>query len=168
MNEDLLKVKKTLLQYIKVITKEYPNSCGNKVLEKVNSGEELVEFNKSNAISFFVRNGILLLPQAAYNLFPLLRRYENYGTKSKDGRSTEDYLDTNTTYQEYFNHVVEGALSVYDYFEESLLHEAMHLCGSDGGTPLEEGINELKAILLNKKIKKRLDMLALINYLILE
>ena len=42
-------------------------------------------------------------------------------------------------------------MSVYDYFEESLLHETMHICGSRGGTPLEEGINELKTRELAQK-----------------
>ena len=42
-------------------------------------------------------------------------------------------------------------MSVYDYFEESLLHETMHICGSRGGYPLEEGINELKTRELAQK-----------------
>lgn len=151
MEEDLLKIKKLLLEYIGIIIKEYPNSYGSNVIKNVKLGKELVEFNTDNVISFFVRDGILLLPQVVYNIFPNLKKYVNYGKKLDNYRKVEDYLDTNTTYIEYINHIIEGALSVYDYFEESLLHEAMHICGSKGGMPLEEGINELKTRELAQK-----------------
>ena len=49
------------------------------------------------------------------------------------------------------NHVIESKMDVYKYFEESLLHEAMHLCGSGGSLPLAEGINELKTRELAQK-----------------
>lgn len=156
MKEDLLKIKKLLVKYIGIIIKEYPTCCGSSIIEKVNHGEELVKFNKSTAISFFVKNDILLLPQSAYNIFLKLKKYENYGTKPNAHRNIEDYLDTATTYKEYIDHIIEGALSVYDYFEESLLHEAMHICGSQGGTPLEEGINELKTRELAQKYNIRI------------
>ena len=97
------------------------------------------------------KNGILLLPKVAYKIFPLLKNYENYGTKLNSHRNIADYLDTNTTYRGYITHLIESGMSVYDYFEESLLHETMHICGSRGGYPLEEGINELKTRELTQK-----------------
>lgn len=151
MEEDLLKIKKLLLEYIYIIIDEYPNSYGRIVIDDVNSGKELVMFNTDNVISFFVRDGILLLPKAAYSVFSYLKKYDNYGKKIDNYRRFEDYIDTDTTYVEYINHIIEGALSVYDYFEESLLHEAMHICDSKGGMPLEEGINELKTRELAQK-----------------
>ena len=97
------------------------------------------------------KNGILLLPKVAYQIFQLLKNYENYGTKLNSHRNIADYLDTNTTYRGYITHLIESGMSVYDYFEESLLHETMHICGSRGGYPLEEGINELKTRELAQK-----------------
>ena len=97
------------------------------------------------------KNGILLLPKVAYQIFQLLKNYENYGTKLNSHRNIADYLDTNTTYRGYITHLIESGMSVYDYFEESLLHETMHICGSRGGYPLEEGINELKTRELTQK-----------------
>lgn len=151
MEQDFFKIKELLLEYIKLILNNYSNCNRKKILNIINYDSEIIKFNSSNAISFVVRDGVLLLPKAAYQIFPLLKQYKNYGAKPNSGRNIEDYLDTNTTYMEYINHVIEAGLSVYDYFEESLLHEAMHICGSQGGTPLEEGINELKTRELAQK-----------------
>lgn len=151
MEQDLLKIKELLLEYIKLILNNYSNCNTEKILNVINSNSEIVKFNPSNTITFVVRGGILLLPKSAYQIFPLLKQHKNYGTKLNSGRNIEDYLDTNTTYMQYINYVIEAGLSVYDYFEESLLHEAMHICGSQGGTPLEEGINELKTRELAQK-----------------
>ena len=151
MKQDLLKIEKLLVQYINIIAKEYSNSCAKNVIKKISDGEKIVEFNTTQAISFFVRDGVLLLPQYAYSIFFAFKELENYGAKPNNHRNISDYLDTNTTYYEYINHLIESGMSVYDYFMESLLHEAMHICGSCGGTPLEEGINELKTRELAQK-----------------
>ena len=151
MEQDFLRIKELLLEYIKLILKNYSNCDKEKILNSINNDDKIVEFNTLDTITFIVQNGVLLLPKAAYKLFPLLKQNENYGTKANNHRSIEDYLDTNTTYMEYINHLIESGMDVYDYFEESLLHEAMHICGSQGGTPLEEGINELKTRELAQK-----------------
>lgn len=144
MEEDYLKIKKLLFDYIKLILDNYSNCDRKRILNIINNQSEIVKYNTSNTITFIVQDNILLLPMAAYQVFSSLKEYENYGINKNNYRKVEDYLDTNTTYQDYIVHVIEAGLSVYDYFEESLLHEAMHICGSQGGTPLEEGINELK------------------------
>ena len=151
MEEDLSKIKDLLLEYVGLILSEYPNSDRKNVMDAIRSGKEMVKFNNSDTISFFVNNGVLKLPQSAYTIFPLLKQYDNYGMNLNNRRNPKDYLNTNTTYMEYINHIIEAGLSEYDYFEESLLHETMHICGSRGGTPLEEGINELKTRELAQK-----------------
>ena len=147
MEQDLLKIKKLLINYINLINKEYKYS-------KINlESNKLVLFNESNTITFLVCDGKLLLPSAAYNFFELAHNFNNYGINKNNYRFFNEYLDTNTTYMEYIDHVIECAFNAYDYFEENLLHEAMHLCGSGGGSPLEEGINELKTRELAMKYK---------------
>ncbi len=144
MEQDFLRIKELLYKYIKLILDSYSNCDRKKILDIINNNSEIVKFNTSNTITFIVQDNVLLLPKAAYQIIPLLKQYKNYGTKFNSHRNIEDYLDTNTTYMDYINHIIESGIDVYGYFEESLLHEAMHICGSQGGTPLEEGINELK------------------------
>lgn len=151
MNQDLLKTKELLLKYIKVIIENYSKSDRERLLDIIDYDSQIIKFNPTDTITFVVQDGILLLPKNAYKVFPILKQHENYCIKPNNGRNVEDYLDTNTTYMEYINHIIESGMSEYDYFEESLLHEAMHICGSIGGTPLEEGINELKTRELAKK-----------------
>ena len=151
MQKDLQKIKDLLFKYINIIKEEYPD-CNLKALnERLKNNEEIVEFNDANTITFFVKDAKLLLPQAAYKVFEVIKQDKNYGTNKNNCRSFDEYTDTNTTYMEYISHVIAAGLTVYDYYEESLLHEAMHICGSGGGTPLEEGINELKTRELAQK-----------------
>ena len=151
MEQDLIRIKELLIKYIYLIIDNYPSCNKEKLLQRISDNDMMVDYNTSNTVSFNVKNGVLLLPKVTYQIFPLLKQNENYGTKGNSGRNPIEYLDTNTTYIDYIKHVIEGGLSEYEYFEESLLHEAMHICGSFGGTPLEEGINELKTRELAQK-----------------
>ena len=151
MNEDLNKIKDLLLKYVELIKNEYPESKAERVESDLEDGKEIVRFNDKNTLSFLCVNGQLLLPKVAYDLFPILRQNELYGTNKNNRRDVSQYLDTDTTYFDYINHLLVAGLSEYDYFEESLLHETMHLCGSGGGIPLEEGINDLKTRELAQK-----------------
>lgn len=147
MFEDLKKIKELVIKYISIINEEYTNST--KI--DINDIDRLVTFSQSNTITFSVNNGVLYLPKNAYNVIPLFSTFSNYGSCKSDRRFPDEYLDTNTTYFEYINHVIVSGMSVFDYFLESLLHEVMHMCGSGGCIPLDEGINELKTRELAQK-----------------
>ena len=149
---DKQKIEDKIIEYVPLIEKEYGlyiRGMTRNYLE--NNKNQLVELNKENAISFIVSRGKLFLPTYAYKIFPILMEQSNYNSNPDNRVEEKDYLNTNTTYTDYIHHVIEAGLTPYDYFEESLLHEVMHLCGSGGGTPLEEGINELKTRELAQK-----------------
>jgi hypothetical protein len=150
MIEDKNNIIKLLLNDIRIIISEYNNSIEPDTVNYLLTNN-LVEYSNANTISFFVRDGILYLPKRIYDLMPIFKGHELYGISPNDGRKPEDYLDTNTTYYDYIDHFIKAGLTPYKYFEESLLHEAMHLCGSLGGNPLDEGINELKTRELAQK-----------------
>ena len=153
MIEDKKKIEKLLLEYIKIIFSEYGDYIDNENMKYVLNNKNLVEFNSSDSISFLVKNGILYLPKSAYPMVSIFEKNINYGINPNDARKLEDYLDTNTTYYDYINHFILAGLTPYEYFKESLLHEAMHLCGNCGGNPLEEGFTELKSRELAQKFK---------------
>ena len=154
MIEDKNNIVKLLLKYLRIIISEYDTIKPETVDYLLTN--DLVEFSDSNTISFFVKDGVLYLPKRIYDLIPILKSHELYGISPKDGRKREDYLDTNTTYYDYIEHLIKIGVTPYQYFEESLLHEAMHLCGSVGGNPLEEGITELKTRELAQKYNIRI------------
>ena len=45
MNEDLIKIKKQLLDYIHLILKEYPNCNRKEIADIINNDKEIVKFN---------------------------------------------------------------------------------------------------------------------------
>ena len=53
-------------------------------------------------------------------------------------------IKNKNTFWDYIKHAIIKGLSPEEYFQESLLHEAMHFCGCGGADPLKEGITELK------------------------
>ncbi len=155
--QDLYEIIRQLTKYIEIIKKDYGSMMREETLSHFkNSSNQLVEFNSSNTISFIVRDGKLYLPQIAYHVFDILKKEPNYGKNRDDGKKPDEYLNTDTTYLEYINHAILSGMETIDYFEESLLHEAMHLCGSGGGDPLQEGINELKTRELAQKYKLKI------------
>ncbi len=41
------------------------------------------------------------------------------------------------TFETYVNHAIVTGMTLEQYFEDLLLHETMHFCGSDGGNALK-------------------------------
>ena len=150
MKDDLDNIGKLLLRYIKTIINEYGVYIDSDIINHV-LNNKIVTFSNSDTISFIVKKGVLYLPKHIYSLIPEFQKNIGYGVLPNDGRRIEDYMDTSTTYYDYINHFIRGGLSAYNYFEESLLHEAFHLCGCSGNHPLEEGITELKTRELAQK-----------------
>lgn len=141
MEQDLEKVNQHLKRYIKIIIKEYGKYIDENSKNIISSNKDLLRW-ENNSVSFFVSNGVLYLPLKAYDFFKKIEYYENYNKVNKK-YDYEKYLDTSKSYYDYINSVIEGGLKPIDYFLESLLHEAMHICTSSGGNGLDEGINEL-------------------------
>lgn len=149
MNQDLIEIKKDILNYIPIIYKEY-GVDSRLIKDIVNHIDDRVRFS-NQTISFFVRDGVLHLPELSYNMLNELKQHPRYNTTINTGVKCDNYLDTKTSYTDYINHIINDGLEPIDYFKESLLHEVMHMCGGGGGNPLQEGINELKTRELAKK-----------------
>lgn len=99
----------------------------------------------------------VLLPTAAYQFFPLLKKYENYGTKLNNHRNIQDYLDTNTSYMEYISHVIENchlwlfkSKRLQQIIEKEIMDEITFILIEK----LEYEISELYVLLSNKMIEK--------------
>ena len=77
MKQDLIKIKTLLLRYIKLILNSYSNCDNKRIMNALENNSEIVKFNSSNTITFIVQDDVLLLPKAAYQVFPLLKQYDN-------------------------------------------------------------------------------------------
>lgn len=149
MNEDKKVVEKVIKDYITIIIEEYGEFISEQHQKYLINNEEFALFNEPGTISFIVKDKTLYLPSSAY---PVLEKLSTVETcQNAKIISEEDYLNTNYTYEDYINNVISSKFSPLEYFLDSLLHEVMHICGSGGGFPLYEGINELKTRELAQK-----------------
>ena len=151
MIDDLKKLNYKSFAFVDLISDYYKKYVEQDRIRALKNNGQIVFLSDEDTVSFKCISSKIYVPKKAYSIFVELKKSPKYGVNLNNFIKGKDYLNTNTTYFDYINHVIECGLDVYDYFEESLLHETMHLCGSDGGHPFKEGINELKTRELAQK-----------------
>lgn len=151
MNRELIveDIRKKILCYLQVIQDEYPVSM-ERIMKIKTDLNSKIHFSHGT-ITFFVRDNELYLPEDAFAVIDEFSKLEEYGSTNNTGVRVEDYLKTDATYMDYVKHVITDGLDVLSFYEESLLHEVMHMCGGSGGALLDEGFNELKTRELAQK-----------------
>lgn len=148
MQELQKKLAKTLKEYISIITEEYadyiPENRKNFLLSITNY-EECICISDTGTISLFYRNNKIFLPKLAFFVLKNLNEHPMYGTNPNHKCYNEQTLISNSnTFRDYINHAILKGLIPEEYYQENLLHETMHFCGSGGANPILEGITELK------------------------
>lgn len=152
-NQKIEQIKNNLIKeiqkLIKIIKEEYKDLVNLPIDLDVSNR---VHIENIGTVSLFVRSGHFYFPTDAFKVIEELQKNPNYGSIPNHKTYDENNLIINdNTYMTYLEHALLAGLTVEQYFEEILLHETMHFCGSGGGTGLREGINELKTRQLAKK-----------------
>lgn len=153
MEKELEKIKNNLIimikKYIEIIRKEYKN------LTNIPDNIELenhVHIEDTGTISLFVYNKHFYFPTDAFKVLDALKKIPGFGSNKNHKTCNENNMVINdNTYITFIKHIFLKGLSPEEYYEEILLHETLHFCGSGGGTAIREGINELKTRELAKK-----------------
>lgn len=157
--EEIKKIKKHLAiqleRYVEIFKKEFLEYIPSETLEFLNSitnYEELIVIEDTGTISCFVRNRKIYLPLLAGKVLKILKLIPWFGCVPNHKTYQEDTLIINdNTFFDYIKHTALAGLTVLEFYEEMLLHEAMHLCGLAGSSAFQEGITELKTRELAKK-----------------
>lgn len=143
-----------LEKYIKVIILDYGKYIPKEKLEML----QTIDYNKvikiydTNTINGLCWKGNIHLPSNVNNIFQILSELPEYGTVNNHKIFNYDTLITNdNTYWDYITHLILSGATIEDYYEDLLLHETVHLCGSGGGYALKEGLTEF----LTRKIAKK-------------
>lgn len=152
-NENIKEIKKELIpkieKLINIIKSEYIDLV--KLPTELNLNN-LVHIEDTGTISLFIRNGHFYFPTDAFKVLNALSKIPGYGSLPNHKTHNEkNMILNNNTYLTYMEHVFLKGLKPKEYYEEILLHETLHFCGSGGGTALREGINELKTRELAQK-----------------
>lgn len=138
-----------LYQYITIIEQD----CGDFLLDEnkekleriKNNPEASIMWNTEPVISLFASEDAIYFPLVSEKLLDKISKLDGFGSnKNHKSCDVDHYVENDCTFKTYIEHAIVKGLTPFEYFEENLLHETMHLCGSGGSTSLEEGLTELK------------------------
>lgn len=152
-------LQEELETYIALIIKEYKNYIDPKrreYLEKADKSKD-IQIIDTHTISMFVREEKIYLPSQAYIIFDKMKNSIDYGIERNHKSHEEGIIVQNQkTYFDYIKHCFLKGYTALDFYQDTLLHETMHYCGSHGVDPISEGLTELKARELAEKYNLRL------------
>ena len=144
-----------LERYVLLIKEEYREfilSHTLNFLNNVTNYEELIKIEDTGTITCFVNNGKIYFPILAYKILNILKKIPGFGLKQTHKTYNDDTLVINdNTFNTYIAHVFIAGLSLKAFYDEMMLHEAMHLCGMAGSNAFQEGLTEFKTRELAKK-----------------
>ena len=137
-------------KYVKLILEEYgdiiPDNLKNK-LHSITDFSSSIKIENTGTITLYANpaDSTISLPLDAYKAIDALSTTFEYGSeKSHKTYNSSNMIINDNTYRDFVEHIILSGASPLQYFEEILLHETMHICGSEGSNALTEGFTELK------------------------
>ena len=146
-----------LENYVKIILKEYGDVIN---IEDIIRLKQIKDFKneiiiwKTGTISCFVSKPDYKInfPEQVYNLLNKIKKIPGNGLLKKHLPYNKDNLIINdNTFVTYMKHIFIKGIDAKEFYEENLLHESLHFCGSGGSNPILEGLTEHRTRELAKK-----------------
>lgn len=151
IHKDLANTTKIYIESILDTYGKYIPDYKIEQLSNIDDYRKVIFIEKLNTISAHADDRGVHLPIDAINAFGYFKTLKEYGVDKNHSLYNQDNLVINdNTFFDYLKHLVVTASRLEDYYQDSLLHEVMHFCGSGGVKALKEGINEY----LTRKIAK--------------
>ena len=158
-DKEINKLKKYLAlqleKYVLLIKEEHREFIPEHTLDFLNNitdYEELIKIEDTGTITCFVNNGKIYFPILAYKVLNALKKIPGFGFNQTHKTYNDDNLIINdNTFNTYIVHAFLKGLSAKEFYDEMMLHEAMHLCGMAGANAFQEGLTEFKTRELAKK-----------------
>ena len=153
------RLTENIKNYISLIIKEYGLYMPSYILErlkKISDYSEILKIYDYGEVNAYANEKNIIMPLCADRILSMLSRIPGYGINKKHKPYNNDNIViNNNTFFTYINHVFISGTNAENYYEDLLLHETMHFCGSDGASVLKEGINELLTRILAQKYNLR-------------
>lgn len=127
-------------------------------LNRINSIDDykILRIYDYGEVSAYANRENISMPLCADRLLTLLSKVPFYGiNKNHRTYNNENIIVNDNTFFTYISHVFISGTNAEGYYDDLLLHEVMHFCGSDGGSVLKEGFNELLTRMIAKKYNLR-------------
>lgn len=134
-------------KYVEIILKEYGSFIPEQhkeYLKSISDYSSRIMVQDTGTISMFANDKGVVMPKGAYKIFKYLKMIPGFGINKNHKSYKEGEVVNDNTYFDYIKHVFVSGMSVDEFFRDTLLHETMHFCGSDGGNAMREGFTELK------------------------
>ena len=132
-------------KYIKAITQEYGKFIPKERLSYLGNinYDEIIQIYDYGNINGLANPKHILLPLNVEKALEKIKTLPGYGSNPNHQTYNQATAIINdNTFETYVNNAIVTGMTLEQYFEDLLLHETMHFCGSDGGNALKEGINE--------------------------
>ena len=146
-------------EYIAIIVEEFGAYMPESVLNRLNcitDYSQILKIYDYGEISAYANSHIIRMPLCANRILNMVSKIPGYGINKKHKTyNSENIVINNNTFLTYIKHVFISGTNAEGYYEDLLLHEVMHFCGSGGGTVLDEGTNELLTRMIAKKYNLR-------------
>lgn len=157
-NNTIINTKRVLAndmkKYVELILEEYGQyipETTKEFLKSIDNYSDRIVVQDTGTISMFATDAEVIMPEGAYKIFKYLKMVPGYGINKKHRTYKDGEIVNENTYYDYMKHVLVSGMSVEEFFRDTLLHETMHFCGSDGGNAMREGLTELKTRELAQK-----------------
>ncbi len=138
---------KQLEEYIKAIIEKYGKYIPKEKLDRLKSitdFKSIIKLDDYGSVSAYANENEITLPLHADKILKDFSKMPEYGSDKEHKMFDSDTLIlNNNTYSDYVFHLLVSGATAQDYFEDVLLHETMHFCGSWGYFAFNEGLNEL-------------------------
>lgn len=145
-------------EYISVIIEEYGKFIPKErldYLKSIKDYNEILRIYDYKEVSAYANERNISMPLCADRLLNMISKVPGYGINKNHKTYSDDIVINDNTYLTYLKHVFISGTDAEGYYEDILLHEVMHFCGSTGAKVLEEGTNELLTRMLAQKYNLR-------------
>lgn len=136
-----------LKQYVSAITEKYSRYIPQERLNYLKSIDDfgsVINIYDYGSVNAYATDYEISMPLCADRLLNMASKVIGYGiNKNHKTYNADNIITNNNTFVNYIYHVFVSGTNTEGYFDDMLLHETMHFCGSGGATALKEGINEL-------------------------
>ena len=151
--EIIEKLSKQAEEYIKIILKEYGDYIPDyrkKELPEENLRDCIV-IKDTGTISCLCgleqvsKNEYqkkIYMPLLADKILRIVKYFPIFKDENHKVYDENNVVINDNTFVDYVKHLAKKKSSAEEFYEENLLHEVMHFCGSYGGQALEEGLTE--------------------------
>lgn len=142
-----INLAKRLQEYIKAIIERYGKYISKEKLSKLNNisdYRDVIKIYENGSVNAYANDFKISMPLCVDKLLNIVSKIPGYGiNKDHKNYNSETLINNDNTFINYIIHVFVSGAGIEDYYEDMLLHETMHFCGSKGSSALKEGINEL-------------------------